>query len=86
MHTTIQAVYRNGVLQPLEDLSLEENQQVTVTLTDHPEGAEDASGFFAPDEWTRAACDPITWLDTQQALAHVPGSLSETVIELREER
>ena len=86
MQTTIQAVYRNGVLQPLEDLSLEENQQISVTLMDYPEGAEDPSGFFAPEEWTKAASDPITWQDAQRALAHVPGSLSETVIEQREER
>jgi hypothetical protein len=86
MQTTIQAVYRNGVLQPLEDLALEENQQVTVTLTDYPAGAEDPSGFFAPEEWTRAASDPITWQDAQRALAHVPGSLSEAVIEQRNER
>jgi predicted DNA-binding antitoxin AbrB/MazE fold protein len=86
MQTTIQAVYRNGVLQPLEDLSLEENQQVTVTLMDYPVGAEDPSSFFSSEEWTRAASDPITWQDVQRALAHVPGSLSETVIEQREER
>jgi hypothetical protein len=86
MQTTIQAIYRNGVLQPLEDLSLEENQQVTVTLMDYPVGAEDPSAFFGPEEWARAASDPITWQDVQRALTHVPGSLSETVIEQREER
>jgi hypothetical protein len=74
------------VLQPLEDLSLEENQQVSVTLTDYPEGAEDPSGFFGPEEWTKAATDPITWQDAQRALAHVSGSLAEAVNEQREER
>ena len=83
MQTTIQAVYRNGVLEPLEDLALKENQQVSVTLMDYPEGAEDPSGFFSPEEWTRAASDSITWQDAQRALAHVPGSLFETVIEQR---
>lgn len=86
MPTTIRAVFRNGALQPLDELVLEENQQVTVTLMGYPDGAEDSSGFFAPEEWTRAASDPITWQDTQRALAHVPGLLSETVIEQREER
>ena len=34
MEKTIQAVYKDGVLQPLEALVLEERQQVTLTITD----------------------------------------------------
>jgi predicted DNA-binding antitoxin AbrB/MazE fold protein len=34
MEKQLQAVYKNGVLQPLEPLSLEEMQQVKVTITD----------------------------------------------------
>ena len=52
----------------------------------YPEGAEDPAGFFGTEEWTRAASDPITWQDVQRILAHVPGSLSDTVIEQRDEQ
>ncbi|PYT26175.1 MAG: hypothetical protein DMG57_22485, partial [Acidobacteria bacterium] len=34
MEKTVQAVYENGVLHPLEPLALRERQQVTVTISD----------------------------------------------------
>ena len=36
MEKRLRAVYKDGVLQPLEPLPLEELQQVTVTVTDSP--------------------------------------------------
>jgi len=86
MEKTVQAVYRNGVLEPLEELQLEESQQVTITVADSALGAEDPSGFFTQEEWAKAGADNITWAETQRVLSNVPGSLAETVIEQREER
>ena len=85
MEKTIQAIYKDGALQPLEALSLEEMQQVTVTITDLPV-VDDLAGFFTPEEWAEAACDSITWSDAQQALSQISGSLSDAVIAQRQER
>jgi hypothetical protein len=74
------------LLKPLGELRLEESQQVTVTITDVVVQADDASAFFTPEEWERAASDTVTWREVQQNLANVPGSLSAEVTEQREGR
>lgn len=85
MEKTVQAVYKDGVLQPLEPLSLEERQQVTLTITEAA-GGQDARGYFTPEEWSRAEYDDISLEQVRQALSTISGSLSEAVIALREER
>ena len=86
MEKTLQAVYKNGVLQPLEALGLGEMQQVTITITDLPVIDEDLAGYFTPDEWAMAAHDDITWDDARGALSKISGSLSDAVIAQRQER
>ena len=53
MEKTLQAVYKDGVLQPLEALPLEERQQVTVTITDVTTAGQDVAGYFTHEEWAR---------------------------------
>ena len=36
MNKTIRAIYENGVLRPLEDIELEENAEVVVTVESMP--------------------------------------------------
>ena len=79
-------MYKNGVLQPLEPLPLEEMQEVTVTITDSTAIDDDLAGCFMPEEWAAAARDGITWDDVRQALSKIPGSLSEAVLAQRQER
>jgi predicted DNA-binding antitoxin AbrB/MazE fold protein len=86
MEKRLQAVYKDGVLQPLEALSLEERQQVTVTITDPKESGQDVAGYFTPEEWAAAAHDDITLDEVRRALSTISGSLSEAVIALRQER
>ena len=86
MARRLQAVYKNGVLQPLEPLRLEETQQVTVTITDSPGVDDDLAGYFTPEEWAAATRDGITWHDFRRALSKICGSLSDTVIAQRQER
>ena len=86
MEKTLQAVYTNGVLQPLEPLSLEEMQQVTVTMTDLPAIDDDLAGYFTPEEWAAAARDDISWNDVRLALSKISGSLSDAVTAQRQER
>ena len=79
-------MYQNGVLRPLEPLPLEEMQQVTVTITDAPVIGDDLAGYFTPQEWTAAARDTITWDDVRRAFGKISGSLSDAVIDQRQER
>ena len=86
MEKRLQAVYKDGVLQPLEPLPLEEMQQVTVTITDSPVIDDDLAGYFTPEEWTAAARDDITWDDVRKAFSKISRSLSDAVNAQRQER
>ena len=78
MEKRLQAVYKNGVLQPLEALPLEENQPGSV--------GQEIAGYFSPEEWAQAAQDTVTLEEGRRALATISGSLSDAVIAQREER
>ncbi len=79
-------MYKDGILQPLEPLPLEEMQQVTVTVTDSPAIDDDLAGYFTPEEWAAAARDGITWDEVRKAFSKISGSLSDAVIAQRQER
>jgi len=86
MEKIIQAVYKDGVLRPEEQLPLQEMQRVTVIITNLPAINGDVGGYFTPEEWAAAAVDPISWDDVNRALAGISGSLSDAVIAQRQER
>ena len=87
MYRRLQAVYEKGVLRPLEPLSLEEHQQVTVTVTnDDMTDLEHVKGYFTPEEWEEALHDDITIEEVWKATSSIPGSLSEAIIALRQEQ
>jgi predicted DNA-binding antitoxin AbrB/MazE fold protein len=86
MEKSLQAVYKDGVLQPLGSVPLEERQQVTVTISDPTDVSQDLSGYFTPEEWAEAVHDDISLDEVRRALSTIPGSLSEAVIALRQER
>jgi predicted DNA-binding antitoxin AbrB/MazE fold protein len=86
MERRLQAVYKDGVLQPLEALPLEDKQQVTVTITDPTTVGQDVAGYFSPEEWAEAAHDDISLDEVRRALSTISGSLSDAVIALRQER
>ena len=79
-------MYRDGVLQPLETVPLEDEQQVTVTITDPATVGQDVAGYFSPEEWAEAAHDDISLDEVRRALSTISGSLSDAVIALRQER
>ena len=79
-------MYKDGVLQPMEPLLLEEMQQVTVTISDSPAIDDDLARYFTPEEWAAAAHDDIKWEDVRRAFSGISGSLSEAVIAQRQER
>ena len=80
------SVYKNGVLLPLESIALEDKQQVTVTISDPTVVNQDIAGYFAPDEWVKAAYDDISLEEVRDALSTISGSLSEAVVTQRQER
>ncbi len=59
MENTVQAVYENGVLHPLEPLQLAERQQVTLTISDRIDVSSNHPLLVSPDEWSHAAPDDI---------------------------
>jgi predicted DNA-binding antitoxin AbrB/MazE fold protein len=86
MEKRLQAVYKDGVLHPLEPLPLEERQQVTVTITDAATVGQDVAGYFSPEEWAEAAHDDVSLDEVRRALSTISGSLSDAVVALRQER
>jgi predicted DNA-binding antitoxin AbrB/MazE fold protein len=86
MEKSLQAVYKHGVLLPLEPVPLVEQQQVTVTISDAAVVGQDVQGYFTPEEWSKAEEDDISLKQVRQALSTISGSLCEAVIALREER
>ena len=86
MDKRLQAVYQNGVLQPLEMLPLSERQQVTVTINAPDSMEHEIAGYFTPEEWAQAAQDTVSLDEVRRALATISGTLSDAVIAQREER
>ena len=86
MEKRLQAVYKDGVLQPLEPVPLEDRQQVTVTISDTVAVGEDVKGYFTPEEWLKAEDDDISLEQVRQGLSTICGPLSEALIAPREER
>jgi len=79
-------VYKDGVLLPLGALTLEDSQQVTVTITDSTTVGQDVAGYFSPEEWAEAMRDDVSLDEVRRALSTISGSLSDAVIALRQER
>jgi predicted DNA-binding antitoxin AbrB/MazE fold protein len=86
MEKTIQAVYEDGVLRPLEPILLEERQEVTVTISDQGNIPRDHPLLASSDEWASATGDQVSLDEVRRALASIRGSLSEAVIEERRDR
>jgi predicted DNA-binding antitoxin AbrB/MazE fold protein len=83
MKQRIDAIYENGVLQPLEPLNLPEHERVSITV----ESANDEDWLdHDAMRMAEAEGDPSIPLEAvRKALASIPGSLAETVIAERGE-
>lgn len=84
MTRSLQAIYEKGVLRPLEPLLLEEQQQVTVTLSD--ESGEELldAGFLSYLE--SQADNSITLEQVRAGLAKIPAGMTEDFRNERNER
>jgi predicted DNA-binding antitoxin AbrB/MazE fold protein len=88
MTINLQAIYEKGMLRPLEPLDLREQQLVTVTLTVEGGGAAEHALL---DEEFLAYCDTLAddgvpLEAVRQALAKIPGALTDDVRAEREKR
>jgi predicted DNA-binding antitoxin AbrB/MazE fold protein len=84
MTRSLQAVYENGVLRPLEPLPLNENQQVTVTVSDQEEGDWLDATFLRYLE--AQADESVTLEQVRSALSKIPGSMVDDFRRERDER
>jgi predicted DNA-binding antitoxin AbrB/MazE fold protein len=87
MPRSVQAVYENGVLRPLEPVNLPENGLVNLTIANGTSAAEEElldTEFLA--SCAREADVSVTLESVRQALAKIPGSLTADFIAERDER
>ncbi len=86
MSKTVQAVYENGVLRPLEPLPLKERQQVTVTVSDLADRWLDQE-YMEKVRRDAAAMGLAPSLQAvREALSNIPGNLSDDIRAEREGR
>jgi predicted DNA-binding antitoxin AbrB/MazE fold protein len=85
MSEVFEAIYEDGVLRPLEKLSLRPKQRVFLRIDESLNAvAELEDKAFA--EYCRAQGDPnVTLEEVRQALAMIPGSLTEACSAERDE-
>jgi predicted DNA-binding antitoxin AbrB/MazE fold protein len=72
MTKTVQAVYENGLLRPLEPLSLLENEQVSVTIAADANGKNSTPPALSQEEFDRL----LDELASGPALPHLPSNYS----------
>jgi predicted DNA-binding antitoxin AbrB/MazE fold protein len=85
MTKTIPAIYENGAFRPLAPVSYQENEQVWLTIQRSTAG-EDHLGdqeFLAYCE--TQADDSVSLEEVRQALAKIPGSMTEDIRAERDE-
>jgi predicted DNA-binding antitoxin AbrB/MazE fold protein len=86
MTQTLQAVYENGILRPLEPVHLEEHQQVTVTVSDPAERWLDHEYLERVRKEVAAMAPAPSLEEVRKSLAKIPGKLSDTIRAERESR
>jgi predicted DNA-binding antitoxin AbrB/MazE fold protein len=85
MHQTIEAIYEDGVLRPLGELSLRPKQRVFLQIDESSDAAEDLEDR-AFVNYCRAEGDPnVTLEEVREALAAISGSLTDACSAERDE-
>ena len=85
MQHIVEAIYEDGILRPLEKLTLRPKQRVFLHIAEGEDGADEIedNAFL---NYCRAEGDPnITLEEVRQALAVIPGSLTEACSAERDE-
>ncbi len=87
MGKTVKAVYENGVLRPLEPLSLPEHREVEVSVSEVPAEPQDE---ILDEEYHKSLegveAPEVSLEEVRRILSKIPGSLSDEFIAERDER
>lgn len=83
MLNEVDAVFENGVLRPLQPLSLSEHERVRVTVA--RKGDEDWLDTEFMDACAADADPSISLADVRKSLAKIPGSMDTAIDEDRGE-
>lgn len=89
MTKTLQAVYENGVLRPLEPLPFKEHQKVSVTVSDAADPLASMIDYAFIENARREIQDVDhipTLEEVRNILSKIPGSLAADIIAEREDR
>jgi predicted DNA-binding antitoxin AbrB/MazE fold protein len=86
MIKTLQAIFENGTLRPLEPLLLKEHQLVTVTVIDGQAAGEDLLDTEFIRSCVMQADDSPTLEQVHSVLSKIPGSMAEEIIRERDDR
>ena len=85
MSQRVQAIFENGVLRPVGKVFLRPNQRVLLHIEETLESPEDGEDLDFL-EYCRAEGDPSISLDSvRQALAKIPGTMTQACIDERDE-
>ena len=86
MHVTVEAIYDDGVLRPLEKLSLRPQQRVLLRIDETSQGASDLEDKAFLSYCLSEGDSNVTLEEVRQTLAVIPGSLTEACSAERDER
>ena len=86
MEMTVQAVYEDDVLRPLQPVPFHDRQELTVTISDEGSIPRDHPLLVSSEEWASAAGDEIGLDEVRRALSTIRGSLSEAITDERRDR
>ena len=84
MTQSLRVIFEDGVLRPLEPLSLKEHQQVTVALTDSDNGDWSDAAFLRSIEGE--ADESVSLEQVRAGLAKIDGSMAGDFHHERDER
>lgn len=85
MHQTVEAIYDDGVLRPLEKLSLRPQQRVLLRIDEVPDAAVEIEDKAFVSYCISEGNANITLEEVRQVLAVIPGSLTEACSAERDE-
>jgi len=86
MTRTLEAVYENGVLRPLEPLALEEHQRVQVTVSPMLPAGEDVLDLEYLRSLEGMLIPEVSLEEVRRRLAKIPGTMTADFIAEREGR
>lgn len=86
MHRTVEAIYDDGVLHPLEQLSLRPKQRVLLQIDEAPDVAAEMEDKVFVSYCVSEGDPSVTLEEVRQALAVIPGSLTDACSAERDER